>query len=94
MNHNLNKRWDIASKIPPEIDQELSDYTPHPVLRQLLFNRGITDAVDAFNFLTREGPMFDPFLMTGMEQAVDRLLNAIDRGEKIVVYGDFYFDLF
>lgn len=92
MNHNLSKRWEIAPAIPPEIDQELSDYTPHPVLRQLLFNRGITNAGDAQNFLTSEGPMFDPFLMTGMEQAADRLLKAIDRGEKIVVYGDYDVD--
>jgi single-stranded-DNA-specific exonuclease len=90
MNHNLNKRWEIASKIPPEIDLELSSYSP--VMRQLLFNRGITEDITAYNFLVTEGPMFDPFQMIGMDVAVNRLLAAIERGEKIVVYGDYDVD--
>jgi len=90
MNHNLNKRWEIASKIPLDIDQELSAYSP--VMRQLLFNRGITEEIAAYNFLVTEGPMFDPFLMIGMDAAVERLLRAIENGEKMVVYGDYDVD--
>jgi single-stranded-DNA-specific exonuclease len=90
MNHNSSKRWDIAPKIPAEIDEEFHLYSP--VMRQLLYNRGITQDIDAYNFLSTEGPMFDPFSMTGMEAAVKRLLQAIDLGEKIVVYGDYDVD--
>jgi len=32
---------------------------------------------------------YDPFLMLGMETAVQRLMKAIQSGEQIVVYGDF-----
>jgi single-stranded-DNA-specific exonuclease len=90
MNHNLYKRWEIAPKITPEIDEELSDF--HPVLRQLLYNRGIVNATSAQIFMTTEGPLFDPYLLTGMDQAADRLLKAIEMGEKIVVYGDYDVD--
>ncbi len=90
MNHNLNKRWEIFPKIPADIDDELSDF--RPVLRQLLYNREIKDATAAQIFMATEGPVYDPLLMTGMEQAVDRLLKAIDAGEKIVVYGDYDVD--
>jgi single-stranded-DNA-specific exonuclease len=90
MNHNSNKRWDIAPKIPLEIEEELHLHSP--VMRQLLYNRGIIQDIDAYNFLQTEGPMFDPFTMTGMDAAVKRLLQAIDQGEKIVVYGDYDVD--
>ncbi len=90
MNHNLTKHWVIAPNIPPDIDEELSAY--FPILRQLLFNRGISNEVDAGIFLSSEGSIFDPFLMTGMEKSVERLIKAIDRGEKIVVYGDYDVD--
>ncbi len=90
MNHNSSKRWDIASKITPEAAEELKEYSP--VMRQLLFNRGITEEIAAFNFLTTEGPFHDPFLMTGMDVAVGRLLRALEGGEKIIVYGDYDVD--
>ena len=39
-NHTpVTKRWNIAAPIPPEINQELADYPP--LLRQLLYNRGV-----------------------------------------------------
>ena len=90
MNHNSTKRWDVSPKIPAEIEPELSAYSP--TMRQLLYNRGITHEIEAYNFLVTEGPIFDPFTMTGMEKAVIRLLRAIDNGEKIVVYGDYDVD--
>ena len=90
MNHNSDKHWYVAPKISPEIADELSVYSM--VMRQLLFNRGITDEAMATAFLTSEGPMFDPFRMIGMDIAVKRLLRAIDGGEKIVVYGDYDVD--
>jgi single-stranded-DNA-specific exonuclease len=90
MNHNSNKRWLVAPKIPAEIEPELFAYSP--IMRQLLYNRGITHEIEAYNFLVTEGPIFDPFTMIGMDRAVARLLRAIDNGEKIVVYGDYDVD--
>jgi len=90
MNHNSSKRWIISSKITPEAADELKEYAP--VMRQLLFNRGIIEEIGAFNFLNTEGPFNDPFLMIGMDVAVKRLLRALEGGEKIVVYGDYDVD--
>ena len=36
----LEKRWTLAPKITPEVEKTLGEYPP--ILRQLLFNRGIT----------------------------------------------------
>src|SRR5688572_21758364 len=61
----------------------------HPILAQVFYGRGYTDPYAALDFLGIYPHSDDPFLMTGMEQAVDRLLNAIQSGERIAIYGDF-----
>ena len=60
---------------------------------KILFHRGITNINDAENFLNPDKQSFnDPFLMKGMNQAVERILKAIDKDEKIIVYGDYDVD--
>lgn len=84
----LEKNWLIASKLTPEADQNLSGYPP--LLRQVLFNRGLGTAEDSQRFLAaRPLEVSDPFQIKGMEAAVDRLVFAIEHGESIVVYGDY-----
>jgi single-stranded-DNA-specific exonuclease len=61
-------------------------------MRQLLFNRGCNDASSAAEYLNATQPLGDPFLLTDMEVAIERLLRAIDAGEPIVVYGDYDVD--
>lgn len=61
----------------------------HPVLAQILYNRGFTEPAQAELFLRGETPPGDPFRMRGMAQAVGRTRRAIKRREPIVVYGDF-----
>ena len=87
---NLTKRWEIAPKIDGMADEALADYPPF--FRQLLYNRGIRTAQGAQQYLSNDGELADPFLLLGMESAVDRLVAAIDNGEKIVVYGDYDVD--
>ena len=57
---------------------------------ELLLHRGFDSVESARSFLypTRDA-LEDPFRLTGMRPAVDRIRAAIDEGEKIVVYGDY-----
>lgn len=59
------------------------------VLRRLLLNRGLTTRQEADIYLQREGSLYDPFLLKGMQPAVNRLWQAIDSNEKIAIYGDY-----
>jgi single-stranded-DNA-specific exonuclease len=86
----LKKRWQIATRIPEEIEQLFLDY--HPVQRQLLYNRQVLDLDMAALFLSPGGSLYDPFLMLNMDIAVDRILSAIDSNEAIAVYGDYDVD--
>ncbi|HEX8747705.1 MAG TPA: single-stranded-DNA-specific exonuclease RecJ [Pyrinomonadaceae bacterium] len=64
-----------------------------PVLAFLLIQRGYGEEEPARRFLNPSlGQLHDPALMLGMERAVERILRAIDKGEKILVYGDYDVD--
>lgn len=82
------RRWQVAPPAPATLRQSLGHL--HPVLLQVLYNRGLTDAAHIQGFLDgRYLESSDPFLLPDMEQAVARIRQAIDHDETIIVYGDF-----
>ncbi len=63
------------------------------VLAELLVARGVRDAAAAFAFLNPEyAHLHRPSLMLGMDCAVERLEQAIVRGEPVMLYGDYDVD--
>jgi len=73
-----------------ELEKELGI---NHVLCQLLVQRGITKAEEAKKFFRpRLEDLHDPFLMTDMKKAIDRLNMALGKKEKILVYGDYDVD--
>ena len=86
----MKKEWRVKS---PDIEKSSAlavRLGVSPVLAQLLVNRGIEteDAAQTYLYPTFEN-LHDPFLMYGMEKAVDRIRSAIEKGEQIWVYGDY-----
>jgi single-stranded-DNA-specific exonuclease len=64
-----------------------------PVIADLLVSRGIEDPEAATHFLSPQlSDLHDPLLMSGMKAALDRLEAAIERKEKILIYGDYDVD--
>lgn len=85
------KRWVISPRIPASINTALNEFSP--LLRQLLYNRGISDPKTAWAYLRGEASRStDPFLMTDMSQAVEILHDAITSSANIAVYGDYDVD--
>ena len=62
------------------------------MLAGILAARGITDPADALTLLAGEEELSDPALLTDMEKACQRIWQAIDNGETIVVFGDYDVD--
>jgi single-stranded-DNA-specific exonuclease len=63
------------------------------VIAQLLAQRGLSDPAEAERFLRPSlAHLHDPFRLEGMAAAVDRVIGAIDRGERIAVHGDYDVD--
>jgi len=83
-------KWEIR-----ECDAALADRIAHtlsidPLLAKLLVVRGIRDAEHARLFLHGSREHFhDPYLLSGMREAVERIRQAIQRKEKIRIYGDY-----
>ena len=62
-------------------------------LATLLVQRGISTFDEAKTFFRPDlSQLHDPFLMKDMDKAVDRVLQAINNGEKLLVYGDYDVD--
>jgi single-stranded-DNA-specific exonuclease len=85
------KRWQIAPTLTPQANESLVKFPT--ILRQVLFNRGYPTDAKARAFLKAEMDFdTDPFQMTGMNEAVERIRYAIDHKEPIAVYGDYDVD--
>ncbi len=62
----------------------------HPIVREILKKRGIHTDEQITEFFSPVPKLtFDPFLMKNMDQVCDRILRAVDDGEKICIYGDY-----
>ena len=90
----MQKRWTIYDTQDNDKVQELAGGLGiDPVLSTLLLHRGVKTFEEArYFFRPLTGHLHDPFLMAGMEQAIDRIELAMQRQEKILIYGDYDVD--
>ncbi len=90
----MQKRWATKSFPSSQHVEVLSkELNINPYLTAILIQRGINDFDSAKKFFRPSlQHLHDPFLMTDMRHAVDRLKRAIDQQEKILIYGDYDVD--
>lgn len=81
----------IWSVRPPASPEELAELSAWPLpFAQLLWNRGLRSRAEAEEFLQPDyRRLADPYLMKGMDRAVERIVRALENGERVTVYGDF-----
>lgn len=86
-------RWYQLNYDQALIDTFCDQFDLSPTGAKILINRGIETVEDAERFLNvKLAHLFDPFLLTNMDQTIDRIIQAFDRGEKIVGFGDYDVD--
>ena len=90
----MNRRWlHKPTYSQAEIESLSKSLNIGSTLSTLLLQRGVTTFDEAKNFFRPSlSDLHDPFLMKNMEQAVARIKLALDRNEKILVYGDYDVD--
>ena len=88
-----NKKWCLAEP-PAETVSLLEQGLNLPtVVAVLLVNRGVTSLESARDFLEADfSHLHDPFLMTDMRQAVERVVQALEQKEAITVFCDYDVD--
>jgi len=86
-------RWSLATPQPLLAGQLAAKLRVSPLLVQCLVNRGFDEPAAIRKFLApRLQHLADPFLLPNMAAAVTRLLLAHERGEPIVIFGDYDVD--
>lgn len=89
----MEKRWFIP-RINHSLERSLCNGASlSPILSQILINRNIETPEEAKAFLSPSlSNLLDPFLMTDIEKAANRIKEAIKREERILIYGDYDVD--
>lgn len=82
-------RWIVR-----ESDQQLvktleNELKITPLVASLLINRGLDTVDSARYFLFGNEQFHDPYLLKGMDLAVSRIREAIEKQEPILIYGDY-----
>ena len=89
----MTKRWNILAADEDKVQLLHEALKINKVLCKILVQRGIDDYVKCKNFFRpRPSMLHDPYLMKDMGKAVERIKAAIDKKEKILVFGDYDVD--
>lgn len=90
----MNLRWVHLDDIDKEMIENYAKQLNVPtVISKILLNRGIDTFEKAKLFFRgKMENLYDPFLLTDMAKAVDRIIKAIKQNERILIYGDYDVD--
>lgn len=83
------KKWIISPIDKDAAAQVAENHSLDPFTALILVSRGITEYEDVEEFFDNDFSFCDPYLITDMDKAVERIRQAIDNFEKICVYGDY-----
>lgn len=83
------RQWKLPDA-DPDVIKKLTQETAQPeLLCQILAARGLTTPAAITHFVQDNPALDDPMLLAGMPQAVERIRQALQDGERICVYGDY-----
>ncbi|MDR3137799.1 MAG: single-stranded-DNA-specific exonuclease RecJ [Tannerellaceae bacterium] len=88
----MNNEWFLRPRTHEQIkgSKIAEDLDLHLVVANLLVQRGIASTQEARAFMWPSlDQLYDPFVMDNMLDAVNRLNQALERREKILIYGDY-----
>ncbi len=89
----MNKKWQIYETDENKIKEMEEKYQINKLLATILVNRNITQKEQIRLFLEpTRNDFHDPFLIKDMEKAVKRIIEAIEKQEKVTIYGDYDVD--
>ena len=89
----MKYRWSLAPPQPALTGFLAKELSISPLLAQCLLNRDFSEPEPIQRFLQpRLKNLADPFLLPNMEAAVTRLVQARERGEALVIFGDYDVD--
>jgi single-stranded-DNA-specific exonuclease len=89
----LIKKWRLKDVDNSKAETLNKSLKINPLICQLLVQRGIYNFEEAKNFFRPDiADLHNPFLMKDMDLAVKRIIEAIEKNQKIMIYGDYDVD--
>lgn len=83
-------RWQMKERNDENIEIISTELDISPMVARLIVNRGIRTIDEARLFLNKNDARFhDPFLLDTMDVVIERIEKAIEKNEKILVFGDY-----
>jgi single-stranded-DNA-specific exonuclease len=87
------KRWTIQKHDYEKVKAFKELLNVPPITAALLIARGFDTEEKAYKFLNPQmSDLHEPTLLKGLNEAVERILKAVDNGEKILIWGDYDVD--
>ncbi len=88
------KKWTVSKQKKDLIKHISGKFNISEIVAGLIANRGLSEDCEVETFINSTSPsqFSDPFLLSGMKKAVDKITEAIKDGKKIAVYGDYDVD--
>lgn len=89
----MSKKWRYRDIDEKKVKEIVEKFNVSELLATVLVNRGIVndDEIKVFLEPTRND-FHDPYLMPDMKIAVDRIITAIQKQERVIIYGDYDVD--
>ncbi len=88
----MNKKWELYKADEQKI-KKIEEKGINKLLATILVNRGIIEEEQIRVFLNpTRADFYNPYLMPDMEKAVERIIQAIDKKQKVIIYGDYDVD--
>ncbi len=89
----MNKKWVYKEVDTKKIEEIKNKFNINELLATILVGRNIIEDEKIKIFLEpTRNDFYNPFLLPGMELAVNRIIKAIEEKEKIIIYGDYDVD--
>lgn len=81
--------WVYPDANPFLLRSVIAEFKIHPATAQILISRGFKNLQEVHEFLYAKLPnLYSPDLFPDMERAVERIVSALHKKEKILIYGD------
>ncbi len=89
----MNKKWEICECNQDLVQKVAEENHLSELIATILVNREVTEKKEVEIFLNpTRNDFHNPYLMPDMKEAVDRMEIAIQKNEKIMIYGDYDVD--
>lgn len=88
----MNKKWQFCDVDIEKAKRIKEKFNIGMITAQIIANKNLSDEeIKVFLDPTRDD-FYDPFLLPDMEKAIDRIINAINNKEKVLIFGDYDVD--